>query len=540
MVETAMQAPPVRPPLAAAPSVEELAARFRGKDIVIVGNGPTGRRLYSELGLPLWVVNGGWQWHPAAELCWMMDDLEGPAWDNVVAKSADPEPVRYLNLDHLQTSVQTGGTTVVEKPRAHWEEITKRCPVPILTAKAYPDKFPQTVTYPLKDVLVGNGGRRHYIAETVCFAAAWALHIGVKSISFGGCDYGGIRPAERACLEYWIGRLEEAGIPCKVFPGSQLLNAGPLNARNRHVPGIYGIREWELDIPNQYELCDFPNGTGLSDDSDERLGYEALDALMAEPDIKSVLDVGCGNGATARFLSAAGRRVVGVDPSLPGDSFNDQSNGGQAWLLKQDYLDPELPQSETFDAIWCCHVLEHVDDPQRLLRKCFDDLRDGGLLAITVPPAQHAIVGGHFSFWNAGQLLYHLVRAGFDCRNARIKQYGYNISILARKSAVPAGVIPTAANYKVEALRDYLPEALEWEYGTFNGDIHELNWSKSWQPSNGRNPSLPRSPSGLRFLWRKLSAGTRNTALALSAPMRPIKACWKWCAASWRSAMFGP
>lgn len=458
MENTAAQLQTVRPPLTIAPSIEELAGRFRGQDVLLIGNGPTGKRDYSSLGLPLWVVNGGWQYHEGASLCWMMDDLEGPAWDLV-------------------------GTPA--RPRSYWEPVTQSCPVPIMTAVAYPEKFPQTVAYPLKDVIErfpqgrSEGSHRVYFAETICYAAAWAIHIGVKSMAFGGCDYGTIRPAERAGLEYWIGRAEEAGIPVHVFPGSQLLQGGRIDGKNRHIPGVYGYNDWPEGMSgDQYKLAALPGDFEVRDD-DSRLGHEALDKLLSEPSIHSILDVGYGNGDHAREMAQAGKRVIGVDPAGR-EGYNNQVNGGSAFFMQQDYMDPDLPMSEQFDAIWSCHVLEHVDNPQAMLRKMFGDLKDGGLLALTIPPAQHAVVGGHFTLWNAGQLLYHLVRSGFDCRHARVKQYGYNISVLVRKSAIAPGRWPKAAdqaNFSVAELEHLLPPGLAWEAGTFNGDIRELNWS---------------------------------------------------------------
>lgn len=453
MVESPENAVITRPPLRTAPTVEELAARFAGADILMIGNGPTGRRDYSSLCKPMWVVNGGWNAHKGADLCWMMDDLEGPAWDEVGTPS---------------------------QPRSYWEPITQSCPIPIMTSVAYPDKFPQTVEYPLQDVMdrfprgEEKRGARVYYAETICFAVAWAIKIGVKSIHFGGCDYGTIRPAERAGLEYWIGRAEEAGISIDVFPGSQLLHTGRLDGKHRHVPGLYGYNDWPLDADNGYELGAFPEGDGLADDNDARLGSEALEMLLSEPGIENVLDVGYGTGDHAREMAQAGKMVLGVDPNGR-EGYNDQKNGGHVWFLRQGYMDPELPLSEQFDAIWSCHMLEHVHDPQAVLRKMFADLKDGGLLVLTVPPAQHAVVGGHFTLWNAGLLLYHLVLAGFDCRYAGVRQYGYNISVMVRKrQAKGIGGLPP--NYDVEDLVQWLPEGLEWKNGSFNGDIEELNW----------------------------------------------------------------
>ena len=63
-------------------------------------------------------------------------------------------------------------------------------------------------------------------------------------------------------------------------------------------------------------------------------------------------------------------------------------------------------------------------------------LHEGGILAITVPPTRNTIVGGHVSNWNAGLLLYHLVLAGFNCKNANILKYYYNISIIVKKNTI--------------------------------------------------------------------------------------------------------
>ncbi len=487
-----------RPALLSAPSIEELANRFTGKDIVMVGNGPTGARDYSSLGLPLWVVNGGWRAHKGADLCWMMDDLEGPAWE---LSGRDP------------------------KPREYWEPITQKCPVPIMTSVAYPEKFPQTVAYPLQDVLdrfpagQKEKGPRVYYAETICYATAWAIQIGVKSISFGGCDYGTIRPAERAGLEYWIGRAEEAGIPVHVYPGSQLLNPGRMDGKHRHVFGIYGYLDWPEGIrhsapanwlrrmmrqvgsilsPGWHPSRSF-SARGKGEDAlpgwldlpcydDARLGHEALDALLAEDGIETVLDVGYGSGDHAREMAQARKRVLGLDPNGR-EGFNDQHHGGTVMFIQKDYMDPENALSEQFDAVWSCHMLEHVHDPQAVLRKMFHDLKDGGLLVLTVPPAQHTVTGGHFSLWNAGQLLYHLVLAGFDCREARIKEYGFNITVMVRKRDTDwnggmrkllqpetGSLDDMPPNFPLEKLKEFLPDGLEWRDGSFNGDIKELNW----------------------------------------------------------------
>jgi hypothetical protein len=86
-----------------------------------------------------------------------------------------------------------------------------------------------------------------------------------------------------------------------------------------------------------------------------------------------------------------------------------------------------------FDCVWASHVLEHQLNVGLFLRKIFEVANEGAAVCVTVPPSQPKILGGHVSFWNAGLLLYNLVHAGFDCRDASVLRYGYDISVIIRK-----------------------------------------------------------------------------------------------------------
>lgn len=182
---------------------------------------------------------------------------------------------------------------------------------------------------------------------------------------------------------------------------------------------------------------------------------EAHKAVLREP-AGTLLDIGSGAGVHAEGFRAAGFRVTTLDIKPPADLI------GRYTHIP---LDP-------FDYIWASHVLEHQPDPHGFLTKCFVDLNPNGMLAITVPPLKHEIVGGHVSLWNAGLLLYRLVLAGFDCSEARVKTYGYNISVLVRKK--PA-VLPELKwdGGDIERLRDYFPLPV---HEGFDGRIESVNW----------------------------------------------------------------
>jgi SAM-dependent methyltransferase len=96
-----------------------------------------------------------------------------------------------------------------------------------------------------------------------------------------------------------------------------------------------------------------------------------------------VLDVGCAGGYLSALLAGRGFAVTGVD--LPGAT---PPPGIQ--FVAAD-LDHGLPPLEgRFDLILCADVLEHVRDPQRLLRECRAHLAPGGKLVASLPNSGHA------------------------------------------------------------------------------------------------------------------------------------------------------
>lgn len=180
---------------------------------------------------------------------------------------------------------------------------------------------------------------------------------------------------------------------------------------------------------------------------------EAFQRVQQEPDWQTVLDVGSGPGEHAAAFRALGKLVTCTDLATDGD-----------------YLAQEFGRQ--FDLVWCSHVLEHAPNAGLFLDKLVGDCALGGLLAITVPPLKHEIVGGHVSLWNAGLLLYRLALTGLDCRTAHVKTAGYNVSVIVRKRLVK---LPKLAwdSGDVNLLKTHLPH---WCVENFNGEVKEWNW----------------------------------------------------------------
>lgn len=200
----------------------------------------------------------------------------------------------------------------------------------------------------------------------------------------------------------------------------------------------------------------------------------ALWRVLLDYDFRTVLDVGGGAGEQAAVFEAFGKHVTSVDY---GRSVYFERRHPMREVIVGDFNQLELPQR--YDLVWCSHVLEHQLDAHRFLRKLHEATKEGGILALTVPPAKSEIVGGHVSLWNAGLLLYRLVLAGFDCRQARVRRYDYNISVLLEKRSIALPELAYDAG-DLRRLRPWLPEALPWRPNAlddpFDGDIDRLNW----------------------------------------------------------------
>ena len=136
-----------------------------------------------------------------------------------------------------------------------------------------------------------------------------------------------------------------------------------------------------------------------------------------------------------------------------------------------DYLD--VPDIGIFDGIWCSHVLEHQRNIGLFLDRIHSQLKDNGILAITVPPCKHEIVGGHVTIWNAGLLLYNLILSRFDCSDAQVLRYGYNISVVLKKRTIQLPKLHHDAG-DILRLKNFFP--LPVKEG-FDGNIMDSNWS---------------------------------------------------------------
>jgi SAM-dependent methyltransferase len=203
-------------------------------------------------------------------------------------------------------------------------------------------------------------------------------------------------------------------------------------------------------------------------------GKKCLEYLVKNYNFNTVLDIGSGKGEHSKFFLEHNKHVYSVDIGSSAYFLSQKNNYHNIEFIKGDFNTLEF-YDQTFDCTWACHVLEHQRNIGLFLDKVISITKDNGIICITVPPMKPTIVGGHLSIWNAGLLLYNLVLCGLDCHEAKILEYGYNISIIVEKRKIE---LPHNLSYDVgdiEKLKQFFPNG--HNYQGFDGNIRHLNWN---------------------------------------------------------------
>jgi methionine biosynthesis protein MetW len=147
-----------------------------------------------------------------------------------------------------------------------------------------------------------------------------------------------------------------------------------------------------------------------------------------------VLDIGCGNGSLSKITESKFQEVHGCDIALTALQ-EARIRGMRTICVDLNTIIPLPYQDESFDAITCLEVLEHVLDPFNLLKDLHRVLRPKGQVLLTTPNIRyfrnlcklifegkfpHTTTdsfiwgGGHVHYFTRKDLVFLLQKAGFE------------------------------------------------------------------------------------------------------------------------------
>lgn len=156
-----------------------------------------------------------------------------------------------------------------------------------------------------------------------------------------------------------------------------------------------------------------------------------------DPKDLKCLDIGSGAGIHTNILRQAGCNVTQLDKYSPNAE------------IQEGFLEHAF--EESYDIVFCSHVIEHQRNCGLFFDKIFDVLEENGRLVMSAPkhPAT-TMIEGHINSFILPIFLQQLIYAGFDCNRGKLLSCG------GIENSV---IVPKADNYD---LKEREHDAYEW------------------------------------------------------------------------------
>jgi SAM-dependent methyltransferase len=157
---------------------------------------------------------------------------------------------------------------------------------------------------------------------------------------------------------------------------------------------------------------------------------------------RTVLDVGCGSGYLGASLAERGFAVTGIERP---DGYS-KPFPASVRLVEAD-LEHGLPDlGGGFDYVLCADILEHLRDPDRMLRRLHQVVKPGGTLIASLPNSGNVyfrlnILAGRFpqddkGLFDRTHVRFYMWRGWVDLLNST----GWSVSAV-ESSAIPVGLV---------------------------------------------------------------------------------------------------
>jgi len=120
--------------------------------------------------------------------------------------------------------------------------------------------------------------------------------------------------------------------------------------------------------------------------SGEKLAGRFVELVKGLEGIRTICDLGCGNGHISGRLAALGYQVTGIDGSSSGIRIARRTYPGVSFV--ESLIDRDLKEklgAEEFDLVISSDVIEHMYRPSDVLDAAFSLLKPGGQILIGTP-----------------------------------------------------------------------------------------------------------------------------------------------------------
>ena len=187
------------------------------------------------------------------------------------------------------------------------------------------------------------------------------------------------------------------------------------------------------------------DGAAFNGEVGRGIAAVVLQIISRQPGVKTICDLGCGNGYLAGELGKRGFTVLGVDASDTYLDFARKQNSSERVSFMKGLISLDLARElaaahPPFDLVVSSDVIEHMYDPLEFLQAAHAIVKPGGVAVIGTPyhgylknvaislsgkwDAHHGVHwhGGHIKFFSVPSLSNMMVQAGFDA--PRFEFYG--------------------------------------------------------------------------------------------------------------------
>jgi len=194
---------------------------------------------------------------------------------------------------------------------------------------------------------------------------------------------------------------------------------------------------------NKYKYFDIPEGI-----------HKKIISWTGEG--KAVLDIGCANGYLGQELKKNRNILCGIEIS---ETAAKEARKYYDNIIVGNIESMEMPyKSEQFDVIICADILEHLFNPEKILKRLNKYLKASGSIIVSIPNIAHwsirlKLLLGRFEYEETGLLdCGHIRFFTYDSARKMFNRAGYNIEREDSVISLPKGFNKFAYIFKLNWL----------------------------------------------------------------------------------------